>query len=137
VGEVDDGTREQQFLALLLRWAGRDRHGNDAWVEWIAGDIRDGAVVVLSQWVEHRHGRYTTYPIDGRRFVLRDYSLAIYGTPEADIRDLAADAHQEILEPDGPGVLLEVPWADSLTPAPGEVHWHGDAVEQAARLGAP
>lgn len=138
MGEVNDGAaREEQFLALLREWAGGDRDGQDAWVEWIAGDIRGGAVVVLSQWVEHRRGHYTVYPIDGRRFVLRDYSLAIYSTPEYDIRSLAADADLEIREPDGPGVLLDVPWADGLTPAPEEVQWHGDAIEQARRLRAP
>lgn len=131
----DLASREEQFLALVHQWVSGDRDGNDAWVEWIAGEVRGGAVVVLSQWVEHRRGQYTLYPVDGRRFVLRDYSLAIYSTPEYDIRHLAADASLEIQEPDGPGVLLKVPWADGLTPAPEEVQWHGDAIEQAGRRG--
>lgn len=131
---VDAGVREEQFLALVRGWVDGDREGNDAWVEWIAGEVRDRAVVVLSQWVEHRHGQYTLHPVDGRRFVLRDYSLAIYGEPEHDLQHLAADAALEIREPDGPGVLLDVPWADRLTAAPAEVQWHGDAIDQARRL---
>lgn len=131
---IDAGSREEQFLALVRGWVGGDRDGHDAWVEWIAGEVREGAVVVLSQWVEHRHGQYTLHPIDGRRFVVRDYSLAIYSKPDQDLRHLAADASNEIEEPDGPGVLLTVPWADGLTAAPEEVQWHGAAIEQARQL---
>ena len=131
---VDAGGREEQFLALIRGWVDGDRDGHDAWVEWIAGAVRDGAVVVLSQRVEHHRGEYTLHPVDGRRFLLRDYSLAIYGVPDHDLEHLAADAGLEIQEPDGPGVLLDVPWADGLIAAPGDVQWHGDAVEQALRL---
>lgn len=130
----DTKSREQRFLALIRKWVNEDHDGHDAWVEWVAGEVRGGAVVVLSQWVEHHHGQYTLHPVDGRRFILRDYSLAIYSEPDHDLHHLAADASLEIQEPDGPGVLLDVPWAHGLTASPREVQWHGDAIEQASRL---
>jgi hypothetical protein len=130
---VESTSRDEQFLALVREWVSDRRDGQDAWVEWIAGSVREHAVVVLSQWVEHRNGRYETHPIDGRRFILSDYGLAVYGDAEHDVRALAADAALEIQEPDGPGVRLDVPWAEGLTSAPAEVQWHGDAIDKAPR----